>query len=46
MALPPINSVDGAYWYFIGILLAMVLGLAIYLAGASADLLPDPTRFF
>ena len=46
MELPPVNSVEGAYWYMIGLLLATALALALYVAGVSVGLLPDFSYLF
>lgn len=44
MELPALASVEGAYWYLIGVILLLALVSAVYLLGALAGYLPDPTR--
>lgn len=46
MELPPVNSVEGAYWYFIAMLVGVALLLALYIAGVSAGVVPDFSQLF
>jgi hypothetical protein len=43
MELPPVTSVEGAYWYLIGIIIVLALVSGVYLVGAILGYLPDPT---
>jgi len=43
MEFPPLASVEGAYWYLIGLILIMALVSLLYLLGAILGFLPDPT---
>lgn len=44
MEVPPLASVEGAYWYLIGLILLLALVSLVYLLGAILGYLPDPTR--
>lgn len=43
MEVPPLASTEGAYWYLIGLILALALVSLVYLVGAILGYLPDPT---
>jgi len=44
MEVPPLASVEGAYWYLITLILVLALVSGVYLAFAILGYLPDPTR--
>ncbi len=44
MEAPPLTSTEGAYWYLIGLILLLALVSLVYILGAVAGYLPDPTR--
>jgi hypothetical protein len=46
MEPPPLNTVEGAYWYLMAVLLGVVALLVLYVIGAMVGLVPDPTTLF
>ncbi|MFD1512736.1 hypothetical protein [Halomarina rubra] len=42
MQLPSLITVEGAYWYFITLLLAIAFGFALYIAAGVLGLVPGP----
>lgn len=46
MRIPPIDTVEGAYWYFIALLAIVVILIALYIGGMVAGLAPDFTQLF
>jgi hypothetical protein len=42
MELPALADPEGAYWYFLSILLFLVLLAGIYVVGVALGILPDP----
>lgn len=43
MEVPPLASVEGAYWYLIALILLLALVSGAYLLGALLGYFPDPT---
>lgn len=46
MEVPPLTSVEGAYWYLIGLILVLALASTLYIAGIVVGVLPDPSSLF
>lgn len=46
MELKPVNSVDGAYWYLIAVLVGIALLFSIFLAAMAAGIIPDVSTLF
>lgn len=42
MELPSLITVEGAYWYFIGLLLVIAFGFALYIVAGLFGLVPGP----
>jgi len=41
MRVPPIDTIEGAYWYIIGFVVGVALLCGLYLLATSAGLVPD-----
>ena len=46
MEVPPLTSVEGAYWYLIVIIAVLALLSTLYIVGIVVGSLPDPTSLF
>lgn len=46
MHVPPIDSVEGTYWYLIALLMGLVLVIALYITGIAVGSFPDFTQLF
>lgn len=46
MQLKPINTVEGAYWYFIVLLTVLALLFALYIAGIMVGVAPDLVNLY
>jgi len=46
MEVPPLASVEGAYWYLIAIIAIMALASGLYILGVILGYLPDPPGLF
>jgi|GEM_PF-2216884 hypothetical protein len=46
MEVPPLTSVEGAYWYLIALIGVLALLSTLYIVGIIAGSLPDPSGLF
>jgi hypothetical protein len=46
MELPTLTSIEGAYWYFISLLVGLALVGAVYFVAVFAGLAPDLSQLF
>lgn len=46
MEIPPLNTVEGAYWYLMAVLLGIVALSGLYLLGAAIGVVPSPAELY
>lgn len=46
MEIPPLNSLEGAYWYLISVIVLMSLAAALYFGAVAAGFAPDFSQLF
>jgi len=46
MEVPPLTTVEGAYWYLIALIGILALASTLYIVGVLVGALPDPSSLF
>jgi len=46
MEVPSLNTVEGAYWYLMAVLLGIVALVGLYMLGVVAGLVPGPAEIY